>query len=254
MVSHANETHILYVLDKSGSMVDMGNAPVISFNNFLKEQQSLKIENTFLTMIKFNNDVDIVYNKLPIDDVPLLTSFVVDGTTSLCDAIGTGINLLKDKENVSVLIFTDGEENSSKTFDRTKIKKLVEEMEKEHKWNFVYLGANQDSILIGHTIGIRNCVNFDPSEHGLIEITRGVSDSLTKFRSGDSDSINLKPTLDSIKSVKPTLCLKPTYMFMPTTSSPVSSPKNLIDPMDDNHPRTPTKPLSLTRSNCDYLP
>ena len=237
MESKSNkETHILFIMDTSGSMVNFNNAPLESFNNFIKEQKSLNIDNTFLTLIEFNNNVNLVFNKNKIENIPILNEFHPKGMTALYDAIGEGIELLRDYSDVSVLIFTDGFENSSTKFNRKIIKELITKMETNFSWKFVYLAANQDAFLIGESIGIKNCATFDNTEEGLNEITREVSSGLTRLRSGESDCIEIV----SAKLKKQ----KPTPVICQDLYTPYQTPKS---------PKTPTTPLKLKRSNCMTL-
>src|SRR6478735_577070 len=50
---------------------------------------------------------------------------------------------------------TDGMENASKEFTHAAIKALVTEREETFGWTFLYMGANQDAIEVGESIGVK---------------------------------------------------------------------------------------------------
>jgi len=82
----------------------------------------------------------------------------------LYDAIGksiiqTGEHLanMKDEdrpEKVLFVIFTDGEENHSSEYNYIRVKELIKEQTDKYNWQFIYLGANQDGMVTGASLGI----------------------------------------------------------------------------------------------------
>jgi hypothetical protein len=56
---------------------------------------------------------------------------------------------------VIVAIMTDGMENSSKEFTHTMVRDLITRQEQEFNWQFLYMGADQDAIEVGASIGVR---------------------------------------------------------------------------------------------------
>jgi hypothetical protein len=68
-------------------------------------------------------------------------------------------------ERIMFIIFTDGEENSSKEQTKQSLSSMVEHQEEKYGWQFVYIGANQDSIAVGGSMGIRG-VNFQATGGG----------------------------------------------------------------------------------------
>lgn len=52
------------------------------------------------------------------------------------------------------MILTDGHENSSKEFDRAKVMALIKHQTETYSWQFLFLGANQDAIAAGASIGV----------------------------------------------------------------------------------------------------
>src|SRR6185503_10786802 len=161
-------TDITVILDRSGSM-DMIKADTIGgFNQSLAEQQKEPGECS-LTLIQFDtqNAQEYVCNAVPIADVKPLTelTFVPRAGTPLYDALGQAIVRTGERyaampedqrpEKVLFIIITDGEENSSKEYDRAKVFAMVGEQEKTYGWHFIYIGANQDAMAVGASVGVR---------------------------------------------------------------------------------------------------
>ena len=58
---------------------------------------------------------------------------------------------------------TDGEENDSKEFSGSDIKKLVEEL-KQNRWTFTYIGTDHDVEKIAISLSINNTMVFEKNE------------------------------------------------------------------------------------------
>jgi uncharacterized protein YegL len=178
-----NYTHIHFVLDRSGSMESVWNDTIGGFNTFLKTQKEAVGEATF-SLIQFDHEVITDYSFINIQEVKELDreSFVPRGMTAMNDAIGVAINdcgkalaLLDESERPDKVIFvilTDGGENASKTFSRSKIKEMIEHQNLVYSWAFMFLGANIDASKVGATLG----VDADFTS-GFEASTRGVSNT-----------------------------------------------------------------------------
>jgi hypothetical protein len=55
---------------------------------------------------------------------------------------------------VIVGIMTDGLENASREFSYPMVKALIERQEQVYSWTFLYMGANQDAIEVGASLGV----------------------------------------------------------------------------------------------------
>ena len=159
----ARPTDITVVLDRSGSMQSTKSDTIGSFNSFLAEQRKVTGQAT-VSLVQFDDQYEPAYEGRPLDDAPDLTddTYVPRGMTALLDAIGRTIVRTDERfakqgsraELVIFVIITDGHENASKEYDREKVFKLIRSYEREHNWQFVFLGANQDAIAEAGDIGI----------------------------------------------------------------------------------------------------
>lgn len=185
--SDLNQTEIVVVLDRSGSMGSIAPATVEGFNKFLLEQQNSEGE-AFISLIQFDDRYEINYKSIPVKNAqPLVLgeSFVPRGSTALFDAVGKTIEELNTDRDVVFVIITDGEENSSKTYKREAIFKMIETLTEENSWKFLFLAANQDAIKAGNSIGISssNSITYAATNAGASNVFMSVSSNISSYRS-----------------------------------------------------------------------
>ena len=155
-------THIYFLLDRSGSMQSIKSDTEGGFAAFVDEQRGAPGE-CRVTLAQFDNAYDVVYAARPVADVPPL-DLQPRGSTALLDAMGrlvtsAGVELATLPEDerpgtVIVAVMTDGHENASQEWTHPAIKALVEQQTREHGWQFLYMGADQDAIEVGTSLGV----------------------------------------------------------------------------------------------------
>jgi hypothetical protein len=197
---------ITLVLDRSGSMENIRADTIGGVNRFLEDQKACPGEAIF-TLHQFDTQHETVHAGKPIKDVPALTheTFVPRGGTALLDAIGRAINgtgarlsaISEDMRPGKVLfiVVTDGEENQSKEFNRAKIREMIKTQTDVYKWEFIYLGANQDAFAVGQAMAFAsaNIANYAPTKEGVEGVYLCASAGARNFRSGKSAAVN-QPT------------------------------------------------------------
>ena len=185
--SKSKKVEIVFVLDMTGSMQPLAVETVIGFNNFLDEQKKVSGKAN-ITLITFNSDeTKKVLDKVDLTKVESInhSDYRPDGLTPLLDTIGNAIEEFKTVKNkVIFAIMTDGEENFSHKYDRKQIFDLVTEQKDKHKWEFIFLGANQDSYLEAGRLGIdgKDTANFNFSAVGSRAAYSSLSHSVTSYR------------------------------------------------------------------------
>jgi hypothetical protein len=179
----------VFLLDRSGSMESCWDDTIGGFNAFLSEQ---KADGGTLTLIQFDHEYNMAYERVKIDEVTALTreTYTPRGSTALLDAIGRLIKDWKVTSNPSVVILTDGLENSSHKFTKDHIKDLIEQKTKDG-WTFAYLGANQDAFAEASSIGIApGCtMNYDATR--TPDAMRHLSAAMSSQASGQSQTVDL---------------------------------------------------------------
>lgn len=156
------KTHIYFLLDRSGSMASIKQATEEGFNAFIAEQRGGDGE-CLVSLSQFDDRYEVVFRSTPVADVPGLVLIPRSGT-ALLDSMGRLIHdagqelaaLPEDQRpgTVIVAIMTDGEENSSTEWTRPAIKAQVEHQTNTYGWQFLYMGADQDAIEVGRSIGV----------------------------------------------------------------------------------------------------
>ncbi len=196
--------HIYFVLDRSGSMESMASDVVGGFNSFLSAQQA-DGPDALMTLIQFDTQDahEVLACAVPILEMVPLTAetFIPRSGTPLYDAMGHAIADAtiraearkrngEPTEEILFVTFTDGQENQSREYDRTKLFELVKKRE-DQGWSFAYLGANQDSYEEGGDIGyaIGSIQNFRAdatgSQAAFSSLSRSVSKRRAKIRTGE---------------------------------------------------------------------
>ena len=193
-----NLTDISVVLDRSGSMQSVRSDTIGGFNAFLKTQKEAPGE-ALLTLAQFDHEYEVVYSGKGIKDAPELSSetFVPRGQTALLDAIGRTINatgarlsaMAEDQRpgKIIVVIITDGQENNSREFSRPQINEMIKHQKEAYSWDFVFLGANQDAIQAGVSLGVNsgNSMTFAANKRGVTSAFASVGANMCSYRAAD---------------------------------------------------------------------
>lgn len=155
-------THILAIIDRSGSMAQVHDDVIGGFNEWLKEtKKAAKGLDVQFTLHQFDTEHEQVYTNAPITKVAKATvaSFAPRGQTALFDAVGMAITSLDARMGVGdsaiVLIITDGHENASREWYGGEIRKLIKKIEADKHWIINFLGANQDAFAAGTRMGMK---------------------------------------------------------------------------------------------------
>jgi len=213
--------YVAFVIDRSGSMLDIKEKAIDSFNEQL---QTLRKESgadikTLVTTTMFN---DSVY---PGDSIPLASvdelnedTYRPSGLTALFDAIGeTVLGVAKkyrdDDSDAAVLfvIITDGLENASMKFNQDRIKSMVKELEKTDRWSFTFLAANQNPLetAVGE-LGLQmgNVMQFQADAEGMmgatVDMSKGIASTYDARRAGHTQTSTFYSQTDVKDEDEPT--------------------------------------------------
>jgi len=200
-------SHIIFVLDDSGSMSSCRDATISGYNEYLNSQRKDAKESgipTFVSLYKFDgSSVKCVFDRVSVDEVQDLdrNSYNPRGTTNLYDAVGgvmmqinTHLQSKKkaERDSIIITILTDGAENASKTFDSTNVKQMVEKAEGKN-WGFMFLGANIDAFSAGASIGFNhnNTIQYNTTAMGntMLSASAMTSRMRSAFASGMDSSV-----------------------------------------------------------------
>ncbi len=193
------------MLDESGSMTPQQRTIISGFNEQIQTMKHEEQDNSvqyLVSLVKFSSEPRAVFIDLPLAQVPELTiaSYRPGGSTALYDAIGVTIGKAEPGEgNVLITIMTDGQENSSKEWNRNTIQTLIKLRQNENKWGFAYFGANVDAWAEANSMGIPNAVNFTNAKAGkaMVQFSMARRGYVGVVRTADYESLkNLTANID----------------------------------------------------------
>jgi uncharacterized protein YegL len=189
---------IVVVLDRSGSMASIKDDMQGGLNKFIDDQKKAKGEVKF-TLAQFDNQYEVLADLIDIQDAKPY-SLEPRGSTALLDAIGKTVTTVrgqvqaldkKDRPKKTVVcIITDGMENASAEWKHGDVMALIKECEKDG-WEFAYLGANQDAIAVGGSVGIRAASSMDYATNpvAMAATFDSMSNNTTAYLAGTTDTV-----------------------------------------------------------------
>lgn len=181
-------THLFFIIDRSGSMEPRISQVHGGFREFIQEQKRTSAAG-IVSVLFFDTESKLVIDKKPLDEIYELekNSYIPGGCTALYDAIGKTLSNIKKKdgEEIIVIVITDGEENSSVLYNQRKIKNLIKETKDFVK--IVFMGSNQDAILNGKNLGVDVSLDFD--DDNLQTAMRNTSAAVSRYRSQATQTI-----------------------------------------------------------------
>jgi ADP-ribosylglycohydrolase len=183
-------THIWFLLDRSGSMQSIAGAVVEGCNAFFAEQRAVA-GSARLTFVQFDTEDP---HQVLLDGVDLASvvplrphEFAPRGGTPLLDATALLLDRAEARGGLPtdnlVVVFTDGEENSSHQWTRSRLFKRIADL--QHKgWTFVFLGANQDSYAEAGSLGMvsGSISNFRATPGSVATAYGGLSRATREWR------------------------------------------------------------------------
>lgn len=162
-------THVLVVIDRSGSMAGLVGDVRGGFNTFRAEMLAKEEAGDGryrVTVALFDDHYELLANATPLAEVPELTedNYYARGMTALLDAIGKTITdfeaatTLGAGDQVLLVVQTDGAENSSKEFTSGHVMEMLRARE-ALGWRTTYMGAGPQAWGQGSTLGFGTNVN-----------------------------------------------------------------------------------------------
>ena len=187
-------TELVFILDRSGSMGGLESDTIGGFNSLIEKQRKQEGE-CFVTTVLFDDRLETLHDRLSLDKVEKMTDsdYTVRGCTALIDAIGETVKHISDvhryireediPEHTMFVITTDGLENASHLYSSDEVKKMIEQ-KKELGWEFLFIGANIDSVETAKHFGIDEdrAVNYHADKQGTGILFKTVSNAVGKMR------------------------------------------------------------------------
>jgi len=178
------DVEIVCLLDRSSSMVRTKHQAIEGFNDFLKEQNDNGCSANF-SLILFDLEWKLVYDRIALDKVPELTkyNYQLGRGTSLYDSIALTIS--HTRENIKtkytdsqipkfiIMVLTDGEDSTSIEYDPAVIAEMVRNITDEEGWEFYFLTTSREAYASSETMG------FQPTNTHFFKGPNGMTESLS---------------------------------------------------------------------------
>ena len=179
---------LVFIVDRSGSMYSIAKDMQGAIKSVLSDQQEKYKGDIDVTFVRFDTEYEEIFSGTPIQEISKDDLEINPrGGTALLDAMGQTLNTFERKfsetdekdrpEKVLFLIITDGGENASKEYSKPKVFGMIKTIERDHKWGFTFIGANQDAIGEGNKIGVSRSksLNYEANAEGVQNMSRSVS-------------------------------------------------------------------------------
>ena len=189
-----NITELVFIIDRSGSMAGLESDTIGGFNSLIRKQKK-ETGKCFVSTVLFSNNSEVIHDRVPLNEIREMIDedYCPGGCTALIDAIGGAIKHISSvhryirpediPEHTMFVITTDGLENASHKYSAKEVKKMVTEKEKDG-WEFLFIGANIDSVETAGNFGIRSdrAVNYHADEKGTSVLYEAVCAQVSNLR------------------------------------------------------------------------
>lgn len=188
-------TEIVFILDRSGSMSGLERDTIGGFNSMIEKQKKENGE-AFVSTVLFDHESIVLHDRVDIRRIEPMTEkdYVVRGSTALVDAIGCAVKHISTvhkyareediPEHTLFVITTDGMENASHIYTSDEVKKMIKEKKKDFGWEFLFIGANIDSVETAKRFGINadRAANYRADGKGTKVVFEAVADAVCCMR------------------------------------------------------------------------
>lgn len=190
-----NITELVFILDRSGSMSGLEQDTIGGFNSLI-EKQRRQNGKCYVSTVLFDHETEVLHDRVELSEISKMTEndYTVRGSTALIDAIGGAIHHIGNihkyareedvPEHTLFVIMTDGMENASRIYSSSKVKKMIERQKNRYGWEFLFIGANIDSVETAKHFGINSdrSVNYHADGQGTAVVFDAVSKTVCNFR------------------------------------------------------------------------
>lgn len=191
---------VVLVVDASSSMHSTKQETIDAVENLINEHRNLKDKKVRLQIYTFDSSVKnlVPLTKLKEYTNSFASSYNPSGMTALFDGIGKAISEnINDTEyaKTSLIILTDGQENSSQEFSKASATALITKVQDELGWDVTYLGAKAsdfDSFTSSIGIASGKAIAFDPTLTGTRSMSLNAATTMSMDYMSKTDLKNFK--------------------------------------------------------------
>jgi len=200
-------TVVSIILDASGSMNHNEQAVRDGYDSLINSLKESKQSDSMIVSSRvFSSDQKILYGFTKVEEIKKIGSdYTAEGrSTSLYDTLVnamTDINIYSKNLNDNgirtkniIIVFSDGEDNSSRKNNSLDVKTVSDEFLKLEQYHLVYVGFQNDPNvsldMIAKEIGFPNILTAKATEHEIRQTMNLVSKSIIKTSQSQINTTN----------------------------------------------------------------
>ena len=161
----SNFIHVCFIIDESGSMYDSVSDVKGGFKKIIDEQKANTEGACAISIFRFETytkPADFIMRD--VKEVENELNYNPGGGTAMYDGIGNAIDTIGKKladmpeserpEKNLIVIMTDGEENSSREYQPSRIREMIKHQENKYNWTFLYIGTDISNTNDADRVGV----------------------------------------------------------------------------------------------------
>ena len=161
----SNFIHVCFIIDESSSMFSSVGDVKGGFQKIITEQKENKEGTCAISIFRFSTFVkpaDFIMKD--VNEVETTLNYNPAGCTAMYDGIGTAIDEIgkvlnnmpenQRPEKNLIVIMTDGEENSSREYQPSKVREMIKHQEDKYNWTFLYIGTDISNTNDADRVGV----------------------------------------------------------------------------------------------------
>ena len=207
----SNFIHVCFIIDESSSMWTSVSDVKGGFAKIIEEQRSNENGTCAISIFRFATypkeadfimeDIENVYPELAYN--PSGCTAMYDGIGKAIDEIGERLAAMPEEERPEknlIVIMTDGEENSSRIYQPSKIREMIKHQQDKYNWTFLYIGTDISNTNDADRIGIGR--KFATTRNKLYKSYDTVNGVVSCYRTTTGDASDKSATMDMFLSTE----------------------------------------------------
>ncbi len=195
-----DNTLIVLLLDRSGSMSSIRDEIISGVNSYVENQASVEGKASIF-VAQFDNEYEVLSEYGDVGKFSPLTreTYVPRGTTAYyesmiktIDDVGTHLRKMPKTRRPTKILFvavSDGQENASgEGYTGKRLSEMIKTQSDIYSWEFVFIGSNQESIKDNIKLGIskQSLYSYDGSARGTLEAFDALNCQTVSYRTTDT--------------------------------------------------------------------
>ena len=205
----SNFIHVCFIIDESSSMFSSIGDVRGGFQKIITEQKENKEGTCAISIFRFATFVkpaDFIMKN--VNEVETKLNYNPAGCTAMYDGIGTAIDEIgkvlnnmpeyQRPEKNLIVIMTDGEENSSREYQPSKVREMIKHQEDKYNWTFLYIGTDISNTDDADRVGVS--YKFANTRSKMYKSYDTINTVVSCYRNTVGDATVKAATMDSCLS------------------------------------------------------